>query len=400
MTTPFAQFDGPRLVCREELIAVHRLSHICFGGLESIDNEGEILANYVPPRRGGTYAFIHEGKPVSQIGIFHDQIKMYDGTIKAGSIGGVCTHPNYRRQGLASYLLEHCTQQLVKEGARLMLISGDEGVYMRLGNVFQGKYMYFLIKPEQRSLWRSSPADVVLRRATDADVFLCSQLYQAEPVHFVRQKSDFLRVLQNPMSNPYICADQWIVERSAQAVAYLFLGIPWGLQGQPDSGIRHVGEYAGSRVALVDAMHVLMTTGDLQNLSWPVAWQDVELIQLLQDRGYSGTMTSLDGHTLRIINFPKFMKDLRPILWARLDANLLRGLRFEQSGPLLGGIGDDQYTIILGSDRLELDGAAMTLLVMGNTDTQAKAIHAPGALAEVISALFPLPSFLPGLNYH
>jgi len=37
---------------------------------------------------------------------------------------------------------------------------------------------------------------------------------------------------------------------------------------------------------------------------------------------------------------------------------------------------------------------------MGNADTEAKAIQAPGALAEVISALFPLPSFLPGLNYH
>jgi hypothetical protein len=37
---------------------------------------------------------------------------------------------------------------------------------------------------------------------------------------------------------------------------------------------------------------------------------------------------------------------------------------------------------------------------MGNADPQANATYAPGALAEVIAALFPLPSFLPGLNYH
>jgi hypothetical protein len=37
---------------------------------------------------------------------------------------------------------------------------------------------------------------------------------------------------------------------------------------------------------------------------------------------------------------------------------------------------------------------------MGNADSQAEAVHAPGALSEVISALFPLPSVLPGLNYH
>ncbi len=111
-------------------------------------------------------------------------------------------------------------------------------------------------------------------------------------------------------------------------------------------------------------------------------------------------MTNLEGHTLRIINFPNFMKDLSPILKSRLDAKLLRGLRFEQSGPLLGGLGDDRYTIRRGSERLELDGATMTCLVMGTVDKNSYSIPASGALAEVISALFPLPSFLPGLNYH
>src|SRR5574341_2236192 len=119
MNTLFEQFDGPRLVRREELIASEKLSRICFGGPEIVSEE-EILANYVPPRRGGTYVLVHQGQPVSQTGIFHDRIKMYDGTIRAGSIGGVCTHPDYRGQGIASHLLEHCRQQLVKEGARLM----------------------------------------------------------------------------------------------------------------------------------------------------------------------------------------------------------------------------------------------------------------------------------------
>jgi GNAT superfamily N-acetyltransferase len=398
MNSVFEQLNGPRLMRYEELIDSIRLSQLCFGGSE-INNEEEILANYVPPRRGGCYVLAHQGKPVSQIGIFHDQLKMYDGTIRVGSIGGVCTHPDYRRQGLATRLMEHCTGQLVNEGARLMLISGDEGVYMRLGNVFQGKYTYFSIKPESNP-WRSMPADLLVRRATAADALLCSQLHQAESVHFVRQKSDFVRALQDPMSNTYVHADQWIIERAGQVVAYLFLGYLWGLPDGPGSGIRHVGEYAGSRVALADAIHVLMTTSYLQELTWPIAWQDAELIQLLQDSGYKGTVASLDGYTLRIIDFPNFMKDLRPILQARLDKNLLRGLRFEQSGPLLGGIGDDRYMIARGSDRLELDGAGMTRLVMGNADSQAEAIHAPGALAEVISALFPLPSFLPGLNYH
>ena len=97
--------------------------------------------------------------------------------------------------------------------------------------------------------------------------------------------------------------------------------------------------------------------------------------------------------------FPGFMNDLRPILQARVRAKLLGGLRFEQSGPLLAGTATDQFAIVRGSDHLELDGAGMTRLVMGNAEGEMESIRLPGALAEVIPALFPLPSFLPGLNY-
>ena len=397
MTTSFARYDGPRLVRRDELIASEKLFRLCFGGTE-IDNETEILANYIPPKRGGTYILAHQGKPVSQIGTFHDRIKMYDGDIRTGSIGGVCTHPDYRGKQLASHLLEYCTRQLVDEGATLMLISGAHEIYTRLGNVPHGRYISFSIKSEHGGQSRTTSADLVVRKATEADALICNQIYQAEPIHFIRRKSDFSKVLHDPMSNPYIHAEQWIIERSGQAVAYLFLGSEWGVDLK--AGIRHVGEYAGSHLALAQSLNIVMTANHLKELFWSVAWQDVELIHLLQGDGYNGTAMPLYGHTLRIINFAKFMNDLRPILRARLDANLLRGLRFEQSGPLLGGLGADQYAITRGVDRLQLDGASMTRLIMGNANIEAKSIHLPGALAEIIPTLFPLPSFLPGLNYH
>jgi len=227
MTTSFAQYDGPRLVRQDELIASERLSRICFGGAE-IDNEAEILATYVPPKRGGTYILAHQGKPVSQICTFHDRLRMYDGGIRVGSIGGVCTHPDYRGKHLASHLLEYCTQQLADEGARLMLISGAHGIYTRLGNVPHGRFISFSFNIEHSGQWRSTPADLVVRKATEADALICNQLYQAESIHFIRRKSDFSAVLHNPMSFPYIHAEQWIIERSGQIVAYLFLGIEWG----------------------------------------------------------------------------------------------------------------------------------------------------------------------------
>jgi GNAT superfamily N-acetyltransferase len=396
VTTSFSEFDGPRLLRRDELFAWRVMLQICFGGPEPI--EEEVPASYIPPKRGGIYVMAHQGKLVSLLEVFHDQIRIDDGSIRAASIAGVCTHPDYRNKGLASQLLDHCAGKSVQEEARLMLISGAHGIYTRLGNVPHGRFMNFSIKPGQNNPWRPTPTDLVLRRMTVADAPAVSQLYQKEPVHFVRRNSDFSEVLQDPEGNTYVYADQWIVERSGQAVAYLFLGSP--REFELGAGIRHVGEYAGSRLAMVDALKTLFTTTDLQELSWQVAWQDLELIQLLQDYGYSGSVTPLYGHTLRIVNFPGLMNDLRPILQARLGEKLLRGLRFEQSGPLLGGTRTDQYRIIRGPDRLELDGAAMTRLVMGSTESKTEPIRLSGALEEVIPALFPLPSFLPGLNYH
>lgn len=396
MNTSLQEFEGPRLVRREETVDSVKLLNLCFGG-PAIVNEEEILAGFVVPRRGGTYALFHGGKPVSQIGVFHDRLKMFDGTIQTGSIGGVCTRPDFRNLGLASRLLEHCAQQLKKEGATLMLISGTRGVYTRAGNVPHGKFIYFAVKPTGENKKYASD-DLVIRRATSADSVLCSRLYQAEPVHFVRHKSAFENALRHPMESAYLHANPWIVELAGQAVAYLLLGLPY--DQNESSGIRHVSEYAGSRAALAQAIKRIVTKDSLQMVHWSVAWQDQELIQLLTDDGNEGSPVPLYGHTLRILNFPHFMKGLRPMLDAHLDAKLLRGLRFEQSGPLLGDQGGDRYAIVRGRDRLELDGAAMTRLVMGNSDTQAEAIHATGVLDEVVSTLFPLPSFLPGLNYH
>ncbi len=396
MSVSFSQFGDIHLLQPEELLASKELARLCFGGPEVIIDPKE-LASYIPPRRGGTYVLTHDDKLISQIIISHDRIRMYDGVIRVASIGGVCTHPDYRNQGHASRLLEYCTMKLAQEGACLMLISGDDGIYIRQGNVPHGRFIYFSIKPGQNTPRRAPPNDLLLRRMTSEDALPISRLYQAEPVHFIRQGFDFSEALHDPSRNTYVYADQWIVERSGHSLAYLFLGCPWELE--LGAGIRHVGEYAGSRLAMVDALQPLLTKSSLQELTWPVAWQDLELIQLLHDHGYSGSLAPLEGHTLRIVNFPGLMRDLRPNLQARLGTKLLRGLHFEQSGPLVGGSGTDSYAIVRGSARLVLDGAAMTRLVMGNTEGDKEPIQLPGALAEVIPALFPLPSFLPGINY-
>jgi predicted N-acetyltransferase YhbS len=394
MTSQPLDFDGPRMVRREELAASDRLSRICFGGLDLNAPEEEPPSSFQPPRRGGLYVITRQGIPVSQIYIFHFQVKLYDGLLRIGSVGGVCTHPDYRGLGLAGQLLEHCTATLAKEGARLMLISGGRGLYTRVGCVPTGNYMAFNIKPGNIP---QSSSDLSIRLATRSEAAVCSRLYHMEPVHFIRPPAKFVDRLTH--SYGYVHSEAWIIERANQPAAYLLLGIPWEYLGL-DAGIRHVREYAGSRTALVGALGQIMTQSKLQEIHWPAAWQDSDTITLLQENGLTGTPEPLSDHTMRIINFPGLMADLKPYLRARLEGPQARGLRFEQTGPLLGANQGDQLAIVRGQERLELSGAAMTNLVMGDPgEVYAKTYNIPGSLSDVVSALFPLPTFFPGLNY-
>jgi hypothetical protein len=125
-------------------------------------------------------------------------------------------------------------------------------------------------------------------------------------------------------------------------------------------------------------------------------------MQLLAAHGATGDATSLIGHTMSIVNFPGLMSDLRSYVKARLTEEQRRGLRFMQDG--------ERCAIVQGQERLELDTTAITRLVMGPVYSPAvAAAHSTTVgphpttvgrpLAEITSALFPLPSFLPGLNF-
>jgi hypothetical protein len=241
--------------------------------------------------------------------------------------------------------------------------------------------------------------NVSLRHASSDDADLCHQLYLAEAVHFERTGDIFSEHLGYPGN--YINANQWLVDAAGQTVAYLFLGIPWEEMGQPEAGARFVMEYAGSRAALAGAIDLILSQPGMRKLVWPAPWQDQELIELLEGMGCRGGSVPLLDHTMRIINFPGLMSDLQPYQHRRLDALDWNDLRFEQTGPLLSASGDDRFIIARGHDRLELNGAEITVLVMGGLDEAHVAPKiASSGLENLVSALYPLPSFFPGLNYH
>ena len=177
---------------------------MCFPDFVDEDGQEEQIASYTPPRRGGVQVLCHRGVPISKIGITHSQVSIYGGWrsslgqrsslghLQVASIGGVCTHPEYRGLGLATRLLDYCTRKLTAEGARLMLVSGMRGLYTRAGCVTAQDFEYIVLKPDDLETRVSRMNGLRVRLATEADVLLCARLYQAEPVHFVRRVEEFM----------------------------------------------------------------------------------------------------------------------------------------------------------------------------------------------------------------
>jgi hypothetical protein len=215
-------------------------------------------------------------------------------------------------------------------------------------------------------------------------------MYEAEPVHLERRLEVFQAHLRSEGGSDG--DENWIVEFEGEPVAYAFLRVPWGRKR--GSNVREIlvqGESAGSRIALAGALPELMERLGLDELWMAAAWQDADLRQILRMAGICEDLTTMIGHTMRIVDLPGLMDDLSGYVRARLSSGQTRGLCFEQDG--------DRYLIVRGADHLALDGAGATRLVLGRPPSGKDGLPSvPSSLQWALSALFPLPSFLPGLD--
>ena len=398
-------FEGPRRMRTEDIPGLRQIDRACFGAIADFGQSADTGAG-VQPQPGEaqdeTYLIACEGQPVSQITIFHTPLHLFDAVTDAGSIGGVSTLPEFQGKGLATRLLDFCAHRLADDGARLMIISGERGLYQRTGNVPMGRYARFTLTPgllPSRARLACAERQITLRKPTSADAATCARLYQAEMAHFQRPLSRFSTHFQ-AQKGPFF-ADEWVINMAGKPAAYLLLNEPWEAMGRK-AGIREISEYAGSRAALSAALAEIMASHSIQQLHLPIPWQDTDFIQALRDFGLNPQPSSLRDHTWRLLNFPGLMRDLQPVTAARLEADLLERLAFEQSGPLLANIANepDRCAITCDGDRLDLSVAEMTGLVLGEANRLPNDFLAPGRLAEILPALFPLPAFLPGLDYH
>ena len=362
------------------------------------------LVNYVfresrnePPNMGKWYPLIfnynnlenmrivlEDGKVVSHIGISESKIIVYGCTTKLGSIGSVCTHPEYRGRGLASLLLKDAMEKLDRDGVDIMLVSGGRGLYRRAGCVEAGIIYEFRVPQDKLKCFNFS--DVELFPYKEEYLEEIVKLYQEEPVRFHRSLEDFRMILSTGAAMNRK-AQTLLIRKDERILGYLVSQLP---TQEGERKVSYIAEYSGARGAILDAIGSLFDRYGVQELILSVPFYDEEFVYLCQRMGLDWTTKNIPGHTVKIINLPRLMERFCSYLQERLGKKEADLVKFAQEG--------DSFIIQLGKEQAVLDQKMFTQIVFGNKEPKV-ALKVSEKISKILRSIFPLPLVWPGLNY-
>ena len=171
--------------------------------------------------------FVDDGKVVSRQEFYVREMSILGCRVRLGSIGGVNTLPEYRKRGFATELFNDCRDRMDADGADLMQVSGDRGLYRRGGCKRVGDVCYFRITEEDVP----AGGDVDVRPYGEESLAGVIEEYQREPVRFSRSLSDFASMTERPAPFTQGKGEILTLHEGDRLVGYVVVstGDPWSI---------------------------------------------------------------------------------------------------------------------------------------------------------------------------
>jgi hypothetical protein len=289
------------------------------------------------------------------------------------------------------------------DGATVMIISGGRGLYQRAGCRSVGKRYNFHIN--RSDLDKFPPANNPLPtfgRVMDSEIVSYqesehlkpfAEIQQREPIRFLRPVDDFRAMLDVIVMRRELGhnVDALVVKKNGDHFAYLVMDI--NKKRNSEELVCRIGEYAGSRLAIMSAIKMLFEKYDFNELNVGALPQDTELLYILDGSfGAKLSVNTLAG-TMRVINFARLMKHFTPYLQQILGRETTEALQFNtDNGKHIFHLDDEQFIIESEADLVRL--------ILGTPDNaELKIMPTEGKLAEILREVLPLPFVWPGLNF-
>lgn len=366
--------EGPRAVKKDELQDlidlvnyVFRTSsskepdmHICFPLFLSEKNLDNLLV------------MVDDNKPVSHMGLWINDFSYFGEPLKIGSLGSVCTDPNYRGQGLATQLMDEVLKHLEDQGVDLLLVSGGRGLYQRAGCQKAGQITWHNIP--KNSL--TTDFEVVV----NPPIELMSELWLKEPLHSQRDPETFKTLVDAyALARCINCGSTvYLAKVNDTPLAYL-------QAVENKDGSVFLYEWAGERSILVElAMHIA-NLPETKELRWPIpSWENVLLEFLSQIQAPQTGTDSLSG-TYKIVRFASFIEKIGNYLRLRFGAKDIKG--FDEG---------DLQVLRLEDEEIKLDRFAMNELLLSGVLPE----NLPPKMKKLLQKATPLPLPWPiGFDY-
>ena len=306
------------------------------------------------------------GRIVALVGALGCQLALDGRQLQAASIGSVATAPDRRGRGAASALLALAERELRAEGCRLLLISGERGLYERFGAVRVGSVRWYRL---ERPLAASSRLSVTA--LGEDELAHAARLYDRRGTRYVRTLATLERLF---CAAGFAAAEQgeqraFLAADGADARAYAIVVE----RARHYPGLSLVTEWAGDADALIEIFDAVLAAGSGAALLFPLLAEDDELAKRLP--GAAALRAEAYPYTAKVIDGVGLWEDLaRP------------------GGLVLTGGGEGLYALAGRGRARMLTAAELTSLLF--------AAAPPSALPPPLAGVCPFPFVWPqGLNY-
>ncbi|MNO38531.1 hypothetical protein D3C76_286340 [compost metagenome] len=304
-------------------------------------------------------AFSPDGKLVSFMGLVPVRIGIGGNrSLKAFSVGAVCTDPAFRGLGLAGKLLETCHQHAREAGASVIFISGDRSLYLRGGSVFFGSSHKITLAANEANSAMHPPAPAAwsFRDLIPGDILTIHELLCQKTGGFEWGVTDLQQCIGTGAYATLHKKSQQIrvaCSGNNEIAAALIMMIPdENTPPQERDGliIEWAGNASAAHALIVDAISHFQ----LPSLSVFLPWQDTELLHLLQKQQIQSEKIKNAG-TLLVADEQALLRQA--------------GLNDASKETHILNLGDQRYELHTRDKKIIIEGSSQLSAVLFDPET-------------------------------
>lgn len=316
-----------------------------------------------------------KGEVISVVNFLPRKILIEGTPISVGSIGAVCTHPDHRESGYSSKILKDVEKRMKKIGINLCLISGTRNLYKKWGAES--------VKSCKRYRIFAGLLDLkyIVREYREGDLMSLKKIYNLQGTRYLREGVDFETLID---SGTFPFGDtsykRYVLEDENGLRGYIIL--------KKTSEKIEVKEAGGERREIFDSLAFLGTELGVYKIDYILSQEKKVPTGYLVEEEYQ-------GGSLKIIDFVKFIDELRPYFREYINDEDVDSFKVKES--------DGKYLLSLGAEKMQIESHKELLKLIFEKKEEEKTSEkniSERKLEGFINLVFPLPfPWTENLNY-